>query len=101
MRIVCKAALVAVALSAAVGASGMTGLISATVVRTTAQVFGDALDESDATNGGFWTIAREASEVGTSSASLPGVNVASRSCMFTDPEIRIDSLVPGFMLIYR
>ena len=54
---------------------------SANVVRTQTQVFGDALDPADPTNGGFWTISadRPSQTVSVSSSSKSGVTVSSRS----------------------
>jgi hypothetical protein len=58
-------------------ASGQSG----SVVRTQAQVFGDALDSSDPSNGGFWTISadRPAQTVSVASASKGGVIISARS----------------------
>jgi hypothetical protein len=54
---------------------------SANVVRTQAQVFGDALNSSDPSNGGFWTISvdRPAQMVSVASASKGGVRISARS----------------------
>lgn len=69
--------------------------------RTLADVFGDALDGDDDTNGGFWSVgSRELGEVGRSSASVSGVSIASRSVECSS-ETDISSRPAGLMFIVR
>jgi hypothetical protein len=68
--------------------------------RTPADIFGDALDADDSTNGGFWTIVRGTETLSVSSASVASVSISSRSAAESSAKT-VSSRTPGMIITVR